>query len=812
MPKHPPKNSADNNPIQHDDFVRIHPDPPEEQIQLLYNELHRLERCCADDNAVVLGCRRIMTDAFFLLNHPFDPISPDYSPDLHYAEEEELYFKRTPSPKLPRKVAARLRKELNGFVHSHISRRLPPDKVVDYLNTVRCALDDLFNRNTPHCEETPPLREPRIRLNPRQLTAVTSKSRLTLVNAGPGTGKTHLLAFRLLHSACASRPKQIIGLAYTNEAANALQERVVDSAYGTILHPLLGQVRVHTIHSFATRVILDFHRAIGQPIDFKILEPDEEEAIKTIYSSDYLRQHHLLTFKMILELFIHELESTPAFIDYIRDNIAEIVLDEAQDASPSTAKIIKTIYSLTTTRIFLVGDQRQNIFRFNNGSLHNFDNAGLPVRDEARTFDLVECYRCPQSVLNLANSLSFQNDCPNTPLSHLGTPSGPLDFIRYSDQGAEAKAIVDQIATMQRSLSDIAILVPTSYQFEDFAAYLKNRDIPFRCIGGQTKLSSPIKILVLSLNAIADPEINLPLLLAYLNALPSQIRKSQHQPFTARFNPLAFDYPALPSTDDFLLGPSETPFSGNDGRTSNILPPVEEDVSDSDPYDKLFAFARRNRKDLQMLFCFLDDYLPSSADIPSDAPDLDALIGDFEIVAEKLWPDALSIVRRFHSAVRDVGVFRIEDLQAHLSSENKTFGEFYIGPQSFNVSATEENDQYVTISTIHSAKGREWPIVFLPSLTDGLLPKYQLQNDPATQLDEIKKFYVACTRPSESLILSWVASYRTKSSTQKNKRPPRFLLTAIYEGILTPIGWSPDHPNVSQPVNTSYFPRPYRYQ
>ena len=815
MPKQPPKSSPSDKPVQPDGFYRIHPDPPPEHIQKLYDELHRLERQHAIDLAVVLGCRRILTDAFFLLNHPFDSIPPEYDPDLHYAEEEDLYFKSTPSPKLPREFAAHLRQELNQFVHSHASLHLDAKKIVDLLNVVRCVLDDLFGRNTPSSEEIPPLKEPRIQLNARQLAAACSKSRLTRVNAGPGTGKTHLLAYRLLHSACTSRDRQIIGLAYTNEAADALQRRITDSAYGTVLHPLLAQIRVYTIHSFANRVILDFYRAIGQPVNFRIIERDEEDNFRKTFPNDsnafynFLRHHNLLTFKMILDRFIQELNKQPALIDYIQNNIAEIALDEAQDASPETAKIIQIIYTRASTRIFLVGDQRQNIFRFNNGSFHNFETAGLPLEKEAQSFELVECYRCPQSVLNLANSLSFQNDCPNTRLLHPDTPSGPLAFTRYNDQGAEAEAIVEKIAKMERPFSDIAILVPTSYQFADFTSRLKDRNIPFRCIGGQTKLQPTIKTLVRCLESIFAPATNLPLLLAHLDALPSQNRQPTSQPFATNLNPLGSNRFALPAPSSALPALTEPPHWTQPERMPNTPQPSKECVSNFATFDKLLDFARCAKQGLKKLFLFLDDYLPSTPDVPTDTPDLEDLINDFEIAMEDIQPGSKSLVRRFHSAVKNACIYRIEDLKSQLSPENEAFREFYIGQQFFDASTTGENGQYVTISTIHSAKGREWPIVFLPSLTDGLFPSYKSFDAPELQLDEIKKFYVACTRPSKSLILSWVASYRTKTGQQKNKLPPDFLYSAILLGILTPVG---GYPNPRPTGNAIYRRHSYRYR
>lgn len=689
-------------------------------VDSIYSTLEKVEKS-RERKSQVTDLRTLLEFAFALRLYPTTKFS-ERKANKNLAAFVEEYYKKYPKESSARSLVDEVRKRLNHIIHNSIFMEVADEEMNGLFLKVHCILDGLFCRHSESRFVMASLTFTDV--NEEQKAAVESTSSVILVNSGPGTGKTHLIVDRMMYSSRRSGDKSIIGLAYTNEAAKQLRDRYVYTVFGTNDYESVDKISICTIHSFAFNTLKSFSESSGRPFDYEIVDEIEEKEIREDFRhnndliSEYMQENSLVTFNGILKMFDEAVRTDADLKQYLRDNVYEIILDESQDASMDAARLLKDIYDVSSgsIKIFMVGDQRQNIFAFNTGSMLNFKSVGF----EPTQYSLHRCYRCPNTVLDLVNRFSFR-DCKNEDLKNehafgVNVKEELPTYTEYPDEYAEMLGIISEIKKLKSSQDieyrDIAILFPTSYPFKVYGERFNAEGIPFKCYGGQTELLVSIRMLLYCLGAIEKNKYSFKKLFAHFDldlASDVGIKNEEELLVVAEFSPIA-------------------------------------------------------RKYVEMLRRFRP-LVDAGEYFVADAVD---------VYAEKTGE---ALMKEFSLAVRESGVRTYKELKQKMSPNVPAFGQFY--NRANMVKSLAGIKDHVVISTIHSAKGKEWQYVFIPGVTDGKYPSYK-RNVSGTEMiahenNEMKKFYVACTRALKKLYFSWTDSYSVGGYEFDHRKMSKYL-------------------------------------
>jgi len=308
-------------------------------------------------------------------------------------------------------------------------------------------------------------------LNEQQRDAVLCKADIVYVEAGPGTGKTHMLTSKLIDVIMTSpTPQKIVALSYTNTAARQIGDRFrkkLEQVGITKEYSLFSG----TIHSFCYRMMKRF----SKEFDYTILDDEELMELAEDISKQYGERYStfqilsclksypvslpddvqqsihaakdafkVISVQDILRLFIESLDSNPAFRSYIAGEVTVMAFDEAQDLSEQHYSILeKMMGSNPSMKVFLVGDPRQNIFDFNGGSYKNLDGF-LSRHHDHVVKSLTITYRCGQAIADYVNGFKF-TDCDNLQLQSRCDDAGHIVIKESFNEEDEARNVLDAV-------------------------------------------------------------------------------------------------------------------------------------------------------------------------------------------------------------------------------------------------------------------------------------------------------------------------------------------------------------------------------
>ncbi len=250
-------------------------------------------------------------------------------------------------------------------------------------------------------------------------------------------------------------------------------------------------------------------------------------------------------------------------------------------------------------------------------------------------------------------------------------------------------------------LNDIAILAPSSYYFDTIATSLNKENIPFKVFGGETLLDSKIRFLI--------------------NLLKSTLLKKKY---------------SLLKVVSFW--DSNIEITGKD--FNGVL----------HHFTKNRLFSSDNNPKLFLSLKFINQNINASENIDTVLKNFISFCYEHNIFDK----ESIKLYESFLNVVKDNKFDDIEIISANLTPNNDHFIQFYKKTSNIKYKDTLK-EEYLTVSTIHSAKGEEWNYIFIPGLTQDIFPRYN--SDLNT---ELKKFYVACTRTKVNLFLSRPNSYQ----------------------------------------------------
>lgn len=616
-------------------------------------------------------------------------------------------------------------------------------------------------------------------LNDRQKEAVMETEGPVLVLAGAGSGKTTVLVNRIAYMISEKNilPWNILAITFTNKAANEMKERI-----DKLLGDTANNIWVGTFHSVCVKILRTCIDLLGYGRDFIIYDTADTRTLmkeclrelnieeksfphrnvlsiisnakndlmdaptfENIYRNDYrmniiskiyyryqtkLRKNNALDFDDIILNTVKILSENPDVLAKYRDKFKYILVDEYQDTNNSQYLLINLLAG-EHHNLCVVGDDDQSIYKFRGANINNILNFNDDF-PEVKKITLDQNYRSTQNILDTANSVIKNNN------GRLGkslwtsqgegekvlvyTGSNEYDEARYIAK--EVKEHFNEIGTF----SDCAVLYRTNAQSRVIEEMLMRENIPYRVLSGLRFYDrKEIKDIVAYLRVIYNPNDDVSLARIINepkrkigNATLEKARNIAEENGTSLYDVVshADNYPEFKTAIKKLLDFSEI---------INSLIKIRDTV----PINELASRVMNDTGYMPALM--LEDTTESKTRIEN--------LGEF-----------MSVIMEFEKN----------------EETGSTLGEFLESITLVSdVDGYDENEDSVVLMTIHSAKGLEFPIVFLSGLEEGIFPGMRSMNSEEDIEEERRLCYVAITRAKQRLYIT-----KTVSRTLYGKTTP----------------------------------------
>ncbi|MBT8065275.1 MAG: DNA helicase II [Gammaproteobacteria bacterium] len=627
-------------------------------------------------------------------------------------------------------------------------------------------------------------------LNEAQREAVTAENGHLLVLAGAGSGKTRVLVHRLawLIQVEHVSPLGVLAVTFTNKAAGEMRERT-----GNLLQVSTRPLWIGTFHGIAHRLLRMHWKEAGLPEAFQILDSeDQQRLIRRIIRDegmdesqwparqaqwfinarkdegerpqqidhldhpvtatwvevyrryqDYCNRGGLVDFAELL-LRAHELWlEHPPLLDHYRKRLQHLLIDEFQDTNAIQYAWLRMLAG-ETGRVFVVGDDDQSIYGWRGARVENVQHF---VRDypDVRTIRLEQNYRSTATILDAANALIAHNQSRmGKKLWTAGDTGKKIRLYAAYNEQDEARFVVEQIEQWLdsgRRADDAAVLYRTTAQSRLFEEHLLRAGIPYRVYGGlrffeRTEVKDALAYLRLLHNpnddAAMERVINKPTraigekTVAILRLQARESGLTLWQAARECVSQGIFPTRAGSAVSAFIRLVEDMRDRMEDWTLGNQMQGVIDESRLSSHYEKEPTERMETRiENLRELVNAADSFI---------LPQEDA----------------------------DAGIGELQSFLSHAALEaGETQGEAW--------------DDCVQMMTLHSAKGLEFPLVFMAGLEDGLFPHQRSVEDAGGRLEEERRLcYVGMTRAREQLYLCY-AEIRRMFGSENFCRPSRFI-------------------------------------
>lgn len=614
-------------------------------------------------------------------------------------------------------------------------------------------------------------------LNPAQLSVVMHKKGPVLVIAGAGSGKTKTLTYRVARLIeDGIKPENILLLTFTKKAAAEMLSRAT-----LVLDDRCEKVAGGTFHSFANIILRKYSKFLKLKSNFTILDKSDcEDIINHITGQMFPKKEKRFPKKStILEIYSKSVnKETPtkqiieeefpqfahcedkiievhkAYVGYKRENSVldyddlllyvklllenneglrkklsnqyqYIMVDEYQDTNTLQADVIKLLAS-EHSNIMAVGDDAQSIYSFRGANYRN-------ILDFPKLFEgteiikLEQNYRSTQNILKLTNTIisKAKEKYAKTLFSNIESPIVPA-LICAKDTQMEADFICQRILELldeDVNLSDICVLARNARMSYALEIELSKRAIPYQKFGGPKFMETAhIKDIVSHLRVIINPDdiISLNRILLLLKGVGATTVNNIIPIIKGNLNP---NIKLLPSNKTTSLVP-----------LLKTLENLRSQISMRKPYDIVEDVIEYYRPILKDKY---DDYNKREKDLDH-----------FQYLSEQ------------YSNLEDfISDMALEPPDASVEGMYKR----------------NSDDEALTISTIHSAKGLEWDSVFIIGAVDGRFPSAYSFNSAEEMDEELRLMYVATTRAKNNLYITYPVDMYDYSMNMVLSKPSRFL-------------------------------------
>ena len=623
-------------------------------------------------------------------------------------------------------------------------------------------------------------------LNPQQAEAVINTEGPMLIMAGAGSGKTKVLTCRVANLLQKGvRPYRILAITFTNKAAAEMRERV-----NNMSGPAAKDVWLFTFHAFCARFLrmeidklpgyggnfaiydtADSQNLIKQilkemNLDDKRFQPSGilsrisnaknalqdaaafarqagdfyEQKVADIYSryEQKLQLNNALDFDDLLMLSIKLLQENKEVREKYQDRFDYLLVDEYQDTNHAQYLLTKFL-AAKHRNICVVGDADQSIYGWRGADIQNILDFEKDYPD-AKVIKLEQNYRSTQIILDAANAV-IENNTGRKPKNLWTENKSGADIIYFQavDERDEARFVIEQLQNLQRTenkkLGDMAILYRTNTQSRIFEEMLIKSGINYNMVGGLKFYErKEIKDIIAYLRVIFNPADSLSLL-RIINVPKRGIGDASLAKIQA--------YAAANSVSLF------------------------EAVSNAAAIDGLSSRFVSKLDDLAGIIFEL-------MNLASEAPVEDLIdrvlrdTGYLEELENERTPQAQSRIDNLHEL--------ISVAQEFAASEEENNLENFLAHVALvsDIDDTELGEDAITLMTLHSSKGLEFPVVFLVGMEEGLFPHARTLMDETEIEEERRLCYVGITRAKEKLFLS-STKMRTIYGNTVTYPPSRFL-------------------------------------
>ena len=636
------------------------------------------------------------------------------------------------------------------------------------------------------------------KLNEQQKAGVFTTEGPVLLLAGAGSGKTGVITHRIAHliEDLHVDSYNILAITFTNKAAKEMRERV-DSLveYGA------EYAWIMTFHATCVRILRRYIDRIGYDTNFTIYDSDDQKAVikevckkldvdtkvykeKAILSQissakdeligpdemyqqsgnnynkmriaqiyreyqDTLKRSNAVDFDDIINLTVKLFEENKDVLDFYQERFRYIMVDEYQDTNTAQFRLVKLLAD-KYHNICVVGDDDQSIYKFRGANIMNILNFEQYF-PEAVSIKLEQNYRSTQNILDAANSVIANNMGRKD--KRLWTQSEGGDKIRfdvYENGYGEAQGIAFDITKKHEEgydYNDIAVLYRTNAQSRVIEEKLLENNIPYRIYGGQNFYGrKEIKDILAYLKTIDNAKDDLAVR-RILNVPKRGIGATTMDRIQAYAyeNEITF-YEALTKAGDI---PSVKKAASKIESFVSMIQVFRAKL----PYYDIKKLIEDIIEQIQYIDYLLDNDTPE--DVDDRKSNIDELVNKAVLYEE--------------------------------SEDEPTLGGFLEEVALVaDIDNLDENNDIVSLMTLHSAKGLEFPVVYMAGMEDGLFPSYMsVSSGEPDELEEERRLcYVGITRAKEKLIMSAARMRMVRGETQMN-RTSRFVKEIPDEYLVT---------------------------
>lgn len=657
-------------------------------------------------------------------------------------------------------------------------------------------------------------------LNPQQEAAVTHQGSALLILAGAGSGKTAVLTRRIAYLLAARgvHPGQILAITFTNKAAAEMRERV-----GQLVGPAARMMWVSTFHSTCVRILREQASLVpGMKTNFTIYDADDSRRLLAMIAKDQdldsnkfppraiasmisgwknelvaapaaleqaqqthnpyelaiagvyeeyqrrLRQANAFDFDDLLVEVVRIFQQYPQVASFYRQRFRHVLVDEYQDTNHAQYCIVQLLvgHGSDASELCVVGDSDQSIYAFRGATIRNIEEFERDFPD-ATTVMLEQNYRSTQNILSAANAVIGNNQGRREKKLWTDAGSGPKIIGYVADNEHDearyiAQEIEEKVQYGSNGYGDIAVMYRTNNSSRTFEEIFNRTGIPYRIVGGTRFYErKEIRDIVAYLRVLANPDDAVS-----LRRIINTPKRGIGDKAIAAIGVYAQEH---------AIGFSQAMRAGAQGKISLL--------------------GSRGAKAIAAFVSLIDqlqDLAGTMRDEKTGLPDLGGLIT--EVINRSGYHDALAgsndpqdqsrldniqelvtIGREFSAEVANIQAY--EAMDGSEAEANNGSLEAFLERISLTADADqlpEEDNQLVTLMTLHTAKGLEFPVVFLVGWEDGLFPHMRALQDPKQLAEERRLAYVGITRARKQLYLSR-AMMRSMWGRSDSNPPSRFL-------------------------------------
>jgi DNA helicase-2/ATP-dependent DNA helicase PcrA len=648
-------------------------------------------------------------------------------------------------------------------------------------------------------------------LNPVQRAAVTNIEGPVLVIAGPGSGKTRVLTYRIAHLLQSHvPPREILALTFTNKSAREMKDRI-EKVVGTSAQ----QVWAGTFHSIFARILRYEADKIGYPSSFTIYDTDDTTSVlkaiikemnldPTVYNPSAVRSRislcksNLITpplYRQNAEMMqqdraarrpyivdIYEKYMARCFrsgamdfddllyqlyrlfqqnpdnvVDKYRARFRYIHVDEFQDTNFLQYAILRQLlkYEGSPENIFIVGDDAQSIYAFRGATIDNILDFEKDY-PALQTFKLEQNYRSTHHIVAAANEvISYNRRQLQKTIWTEREERNKIKLLKCLTDDEEARRVADLILEQKHRYhlpnSDIAVLYRTNAQSRKFEEHLRKLNLQYRVFGGMSFYQrKEVKDLVAYLRLAVNPRDE------------EALRR-------------AINFPTRGISDSTVEKISAVAGASNIPMWEAMLSPALEVT---DRARKAMAGFRnmvldwQNRATTESAYKLAAEILRKS--------------GLHDLLKSDTSPEGIGRLENVNAVLDAISEF--VDTEQNIAAANAAAsGEATTGNNEASLSTylqtitlltdadeKKEGDDYITLMSVHAAKGLEYKSVFVTGMEEQLFPSFMSLEDPKGLDEERRLFYVAITRAKEFLTISF-AQNRYRYGQIRANEPSRFL-------------------------------------